>query len=39
MNPDDPPEDQIRFLPYDPIWEFPRNRLTLGTVYILVIHK
>ena len=30
MNPDAPLEDQVALIPYDPKWEFPRNRLVLG---------
>ena len=30
LNPDKPIEDQIDFLPYDPKYEFPYERLILG---------
>ena len=32
MNPDAPLEEQVDLLPYDPKWEFPRNRLVLGII-------
>ncbi len=32
MNPDVPLGDQVALIPYDPKWEFPRNRLVLGII-------
>lgn len=31
INPDSPLEEQTELLPYDARWEFPKNRLKLGT--------
>lgn len=37
-NPDLPVDEQTGCLPYDPKWEFPKDRLRLGTlVYLLYI--
>lgn len=37
MNSDLPLEEQVDLLPYDPKWEFPRNRLVLGSITINLI--
>ncbi len=32
IDPDEPVEYQVEFLPYDKKWEFPRRRLRLGSL-------
>jgi FMS-like tyrosine kinase 1 len=32
INPDIPIDEQIDLLPYDTIWEFPRENLKLGQI-------
>lgn len=34
INPDLPIDEQTELLPYDKRWEFPRERLKLGELYI-----
>lgn len=37
VNPEIPVEEQVELLPYDPKWEFPRDRLILGK--LLKMHQ
>lgn len=37
INPDLPVDEQAELLPYDRKWEFPRERLKLGTVIMKLV--
>lgn len=36
LNPDLRIEDQAELLPYDKKWEFPRDKLKLGKVFLII---